>query len=400
MPHSRPRYAFSALERKLKFARVVTLQGARQCGKSFLVKHFLGQTHPKMVLERFDLGETRAFATENPDLFLRERMKANPLAIDEAQRVPAIFDAIKVQADENPTPGRFVLLGSTEFSHQFRIQESLTGRMSRLRLFPMTLGECLELPNTKGDLHGILFRSPRAQVDSVLTMLERGGMPGIFAVRSDEEREGLFEDWVNLTCNRDLHQIPGLRLDSDLAHDLLRAIATIEEPIAIELAKKLHVSPKVVEKHLKALETLFVIQHLKPHAAGTGKNRFYLCDVGIAHFLGGRQQRLLETWIFQELSAKRALLPAPSKRQITYYRTSKGSTLPFVVEDQTQGVTLALQARYKEKVDKRDLAIVQSFRQALGRESSKNNFHSYLLLASASRQKIDETEVLPWGALI
>jgi predicted AAA+ superfamily ATPase len=380
----------------------VTVQGSRQCGKSFLVSNFLKPTHPDILIERFDLAETRAFASENPDLFLRERAKASPLVIDEAQKVSAIFDAIKVRVDENPVPGRFVLLGSTEFSHRFKIQESLTGRMSRLRLYPLTLGECLELPFRKGELGGVIFEKPRVTLDQVLVMLERGGMPGIFAVRSDEEREGLFEDWVNLTCNRDLHQIPRLKLDSDLAREILRLLVVLDNPIESEIAKALRVSAKIVGKHLMALESLFVIQRLQPHLAGTGKDRFYLCDAGIARFLGARQQRLLETWMLHELSAKRALLPAPSKRRLSYFRTSKGSTIPLVIEDETQGVTLALHALYKESVDRRDLAIIESFKHRLNTHADgrTSNFQSFLLLASASRRAVGETKIVPWGAIV
>ncbi len=401
MPHFRRRYAFSKLEKKLKFARVVAVQGPRQCGKSFLTTHFLKATHPNLKLERFDLAETRTFASANPDLFLAERSQASPLVIDEAQKVPQIFDAIKVRVDEDPSPGRYVLLGSTEFSHQFRIQESLTGRLSRLRLYPMTVGECCELAHKTGDLHGILFSEPRVGLESVLQMLERGGMPGIFAVRSDEEREGLFEDWVSLTCNRDIHQIPRSRLDSDLAREILRLVATIENPIASDISKKVGSSVKVVEKHLAGLELLFVVQRLKPHISGTGKDRYYLCDSGIARFLGASKQRALETWILQELSAKRALLAAPSKRRFSYYRTTKGSTLSFVVDDDNQKICLALQALYKEKFDKRDLEIFKSFEKALARNNQLINqiYHPVLLLSSTSQRFHDNVQIIPWGAL-
>jgi len=401
MPPFRPRYALSALERKLKFARVVAIQGVRQSGKSFLVQNFLKNTHPDLVLERFDFAPTRTFASENPDLFLQERASANPLVLDEAQKVPAIFDAVKVRVDENPTPGRYVLLGSTEFSHLFKIQESLTGRMSRLRLFPMTLGECFNLPNRKGDLHEIFFKNPRATTEQVLTMLERGGMPGIFAGRSHDEREGLFEDWINLTCNRDIHQIPRMNLDSDLTREILRMIATLEYPIASEIAKGLRVSVKILNKHLKALEALFVIHRLAPHLAGTGKDRYYLCDVGIAYFLGANRQCLLETWLIQEFSTKRALLPAPSKRRLSYYRTSKGSTIPLIIEDEKLEITLALNARYKDKLDRRDLEILRSFEKACAKNHSNTTmFKSYLLLANSSFHELEGTIILPWGSVV
>lgn len=386
--------------RKLKFARVVALQGVRQCGKSFLVNQFLGSDFPGLRLERFDLGETRAFASQNPDLFLSERADAFPLVVDEAQKVPAIFDAVKVKVDEDPRPGRFVLLGSTEFSHLFKIQESLTGRMSRLRIFPLTLGESLQLPMKSGDVHGLLHSQPRASHQDVLRALEKGGMPGIFAARSDAEREGLLEDWVQLTCNRDLHQIPRLKLDSDLAFEILKLLATLDEPTLPSLSKSLRESPKVVLKHLKALETLFVIQRLRPHSAGTGKDRYYLCDSGIAHFLGARRQRLLETWVLHEVSVLRALLTAPSKRQLSYYRTSKGSTVSLLIEDTTGGNAIALHALYQERVNRRDIAVLKSLERALIRDKSPLKFTPFVLLSSPAQRELDGVRLLSWGALV
>lgn len=402
MPHLRHRYALLALKRKLNFARVVSIQGVRQCGKSFLVSHFLKESHPRLLLERFDLTTTRAFATESPDLFLRERADARPLVIDEAQRVPGIFDAIKVRVDENPTPGRFVLLGSTEFSHLFRIQESLTGRMSRLRLFPMTLAEDLKLPLRKGDLHALFFTKPRATLEQVLRMLERGGMPGIFSVRADDEREALIEDWVSLTCNRDIHQIPRQRLDSDLAREILGEVARAEHPVASDIAKAVRGNTKVVARHLAALETLFVLHRLRPHPAGTGKDRYYLCDVGIARFLGATKQRALETWLLQEFLARRALLNAPSKLRLSYFRTSKGSVVPLVIEDETLGTTTAVRALHKDKVDRRDLEVLRSLRRAIERSSTPagGRFVPVLLLGGPARREVDDVHVLPWGAIV
>lgn len=402
MPHFRDRYALTSLERKLRFARVVSVQGVRQCGKSFLVKHFLSESHPQMRLERFDLGETRTFAAQNPDLFLRERIHAAPLVIDEAQKVPAIFDAIKVRVDEDPSPGRYVLLGSTEFSHQFKIQESLTGRMSRLRLFPLSLGEIQRLSNKNGDFHRLLHTEPRVSVDDVLLMFERGGMPGIFATRSEQERMGLFEDWVNLTCNRDLHQFPRSRLDSDLALEILRAVAMSQDPILSVISKLVRTSSKIVYKHLKALESLFVLHRLKPHNEGTGKDRYFLCDVGIASFLGAQRQRLLETWLVHEFCVKQALRAAPSRYRLSYYRTSKGSSIALILEDETEGLTFALHALYQDKADRRDAAILKSFAQSIQKNKSKSStkFIPCISLANPTARKLDNVFIFPWASIV
>jgi predicted AAA+ superfamily ATPase len=99
-----------------------------------------------------------------------------PLVIDEAKKVPEIFDAVKLRVDQDSQPGQYLLLGSTEFSHLFKIRESLTGRLSRLRLHPLCAAEAHQLKQTKGDLGGGFFYShPRLSLGDVLSSMEREG---------------------------------------------------------------------------------------------------------------------------------------------------------------------------------------------------------------------------------
>lgn len=154
-------------------------------------------------------------------------MDSKPLIIDEAQKVPDIFDAVKYVVDVNTDPGQYVLLGSTEFSKLLKIRESLTGRMARIRLFPLTLSECLEIGAAKSPLEHLLNETPRANRTQLMKHLERGGFPGIFSVREDSSRNELFQDWVDLTLERDLNQFPKISVDIELAAEILQQIPRV-----------------------------------------------------------------------------------------------------------------------------------------------------------------------------
>ncbi|MBI4403437.1 MAG: AAA family ATPase, partial [Deltaproteobacteria bacterium] len=199
MAHTRNRHVVTTLSKKLRFSPVVTLQGVRQCGKSFLVRELLPKSLQRAHYETFDRLVTRDFATTNPETFLLRYEESAPLIIDEAQKVPEIFDAIKYEVDKKRTPGKFLLLGSTEFSKMTHVSESLTGRMSRIRVFPLSLSETLDLPPRRIRLLDPFSKLPRVERGHLVKYLDHGGMPAIFSIRNVHEMQQAFDDWVTLT---------------------------------------------------------------------------------------------------------------------------------------------------------------------------------------------------------
>ncbi len=105
-----------------------------------------------------------------------------PLIIDEAQKVPVIFDAIKYSVDERRIPGKFIILGSTEFSKLMLVRESLTGRVSKACLYPFTLAESRHATFDSINRAKSLNHSPKIGRVDLLRFLVRGGFPGIFTV--------------------------------------------------------------------------------------------------------------------------------------------------------------------------------------------------------------------------
>lgn len=262
MLHIRRRLALDKLRKKLKFFPVVAVQGARQTGKSFLVRELLKQHFPLLKYVSFDLPSTKQVAIRQPHTFLLENSKGqSPLAIDEAQKVPDIFDAIKFEVDRERIPGRFLLLGSTEFSHFSKVRESSTGRLGRIRLYTLNLRETLGV-----EKEGLEFNRKH-----IIEYLSNGGMPGLFYIRNHEEQDSLIQDLLDLICNRDIHQFKSLKLDSDLCFEILKLSATLKEPSKSEISKALKIDSRKIETHLKALCELFVVQNLNPHPSGGGK---------------------------------------------------------------------------------------------------------------------------------
>ena len=118
---------------------VVLLNGSRQVGKSTLaIEKFKNYI-------TFDDGELRLYAKENPKAFLKNLEL--PICIDEIQKVPTIFEYIKIQIDTNRKNGSFLLTGSSNVLDHKDSKDSLAGRLCELKLLPLSSKEKNDKPN-------------------------------------------------------------------------------------------------------------------------------------------------------------------------------------------------------------------------------------------------------------
>lgn len=393
MSHQRIRHILPLLLKKLRFSPVVAIQGARQTGKSYLVRELLQRKLPGLECKSFDRLVDRQFAQSNPESFLAQFTGTKTLAIDEAQKVPEIFDAIKYEVDTARVPGKYLLLGSTEFSKLSLIRESLTGRLSRILLFPMNIAESLSLPNTKATPPFFLSNKLRIKRAELMRYLVRGGMPGIFAVRSDTERESLLRDWLTLTCERDALHFPRVKIDPDLCMQILILIATLDEPDLPSITKSVKRDPRRVKTHLEVLSTLFSIYTLLPHPLGTGKPRYFLCDVAFAALLGANFERQLYTWVMLEQLAQRSYQDKFSSA-LYFYRTSKGSLIHLIASSKNE--LSALKIFSEETVNERDLEILRAF----SKKASRSDIRLFGLGASRQTRDSGKIEIYPWESLV
>ena len=122
MVHLRTRFATRHLEDALAFSPLVGVLGQRQVGKTTLVESLV-----KSHYVSFDDETTKTAAELAPKQFLEQFNTLS--AIDECQKVPSIFPALKLRVQKDKRPGQFLLTGSVRFTSRKAIQESLTGRV-------------------------------------------------------------------------------------------------------------------------------------------------------------------------------------------------------------------------------------------------------------------------------
>lgn len=338
MPHIRTRILESALKESLGWSPITAVFGQRQTGKTTLLRSL------SRSFKSFDQAQLAIEFAEHGEQILESSEK--PLFLDEVQKFPPVFDALKMVADRKRRPGQFLITGSVRFAQRKPIRESLTGRTTLWELLPLTTSELLELP-FRHLFKDAFSKHPldriRQQLQVNTRMIERqfkcGGLPGICFIRSHSQRENSFRNHVATLIERDLPLVREVKTQPEQILELLRQLIPIQgEPVSFApLGRRLRLSAPTIKALLHALEGLFLV---RSHGKG-----YFFEDLGLAHWLepNAMQQRgrseLL--WIFTELRAQAAYRQSEIL-SFSEYRTRGDAHVPFVFQlrdGNTLGVT-------------------------------------------------------------
>ena len=338
-----PRAVGPLLERLLRVFPVVAVMGARQVGKSTLVRHTPGLAQ-HLYLSLDDLDH-RLQAQTDPQAFLR---RGERLILDEVQRVPDLLLAIKRSVDEARVPGRFVLTGSAHLLLHAHLSDTLAGRAAHLVLWPMTRREQQglgraglwgELLSAPPPIWPSLLREAEAQREEWETAVARGGFPvPALHLKDWEERQLWFRGYLQTYLERD---VPALRAVENLPElrRLLEALALRSGNLLnqSELARELGLSQATVHRYLNLLEVSFLLVRLRAYAKSRTKRlikapKVYLPDPALALYLtGGKPSGAhLEALVLLDLLAFRDAQAEPPG--LYYWRTASGQEVDFVLE--------------------------------------------------------------------
>jgi predicted AAA+ superfamily ATPase len=259
-----PREIHQAVARAMRGMPVVVITGPRQSGKStFLKKDPLFKDAQYYDLDDF---ETLDAMRQNPGPLLE---KKQCIIIDEIQRAPDLFIAVKHAVDKNRRPGRFVLSGSANLSLLGKVSESLAGRAIYLDMLPMTLREIKRQIRREPFIENLLkerrvtaegLYKPLAETEVLL-----GGMPSVCLGRMKDPSvwfAGYLQTYLEKDV-RDLSRITNLILFRNFLQ--LTALRTGQLLSQSELARDAKMDAVKAGRYLSLLEASFVISRLRPH---------------------------------------------------------------------------------------------------------------------------------------
>ena len=321
------RTAKEALLRLASQFPVVGVTGPRQSGKSTLTK----AVFPNKRYVTFDDRTMRELAISNPSDFLAAF--PDGAIIDEAQKVPEIFDALKMHVDRSDfTPGKFILTGSSQFRLKQNMTDSMAGRVTFLKLLPFSVNE---LKN-----EGVLSDNP-------YDIIFGGQYPPLH----DPEKHFIPEDWYESyidTC-LDLDVRDQINADNLSTFKKFIQICAVYSGQLLSMdgiARDVGVSAPTIKKWLSILENSYIIHFLEPDTNSLGKSivktpKLYFVDSGLlCHLLrlDSKEELLLsrhkgavvETFAVAELLKHRMNLG--KKPNLTFYRDSKGFEVDTIAD--------------------------------------------------------------------
>jgi predicted AAA+ superfamily ATPase len=410
------RWYAAALSKKLRRPYVHLVFGARQTGKSTLIRSLLPAD--ALILDLSN-PEERSRHLANPREFvqmcraLRQRSKPWFVFVDEVQTVPALFDAVQHLYDSDKTRWRFVLCGSAARKLRQMGANLLPGRSMLHRIQPLTLSEYPATEAESEDASRIL-PLPRPAPShlqgfppaDLTTRLAFGELPGIVtATKSDRaallsayalvhleeeiRREALVRDWGAF--------VRFLRLAASEAGGVLN-YANISQEAGI--------SQPTVKSYYQLLEDMFVGFSVPAFSKSPRKNllssaKYYLFDLGVRHAAAGLQPSanvvralggpLLEQWVAAELHKRLSYLGDGS---LHHLRSKDGAEIDFIVE--RRGRYLPIEVKYSEHPSLSDARHLLAFMSEQGARAP----HGYVVCRVPRPLALhDRVTALPWFLL-
>ena len=341
-----PRYAEPRLIEGLADSPVVLIHGPRQCGKTTLAQ--LVGRRLRYTYISLDDAVARGAAEADPAGFAADLPQRTIL--DEVQRVPTLFTALKSAVDRQRLAGRFMLTGSANVLLVPKLADSLAGRMQILRLHPLAQCELARrAPRFLDALFGSGFKT--RQIDRLgIELAERivaGGYPPALTRPAGRRRATWYRDYLDAIVQRDVRDLARIGTLDALPRLLALAAAQTARLLNVtDLAAPFQLSRPTIRDYVILLERVFLLETLPPwHSNRLSRliktPKLHIGDTGLACALLGLDStslladrpvlgQLLETFVFQELRRQASWHDAPLA--FFHYRDKDGVEVDIVIE--------------------------------------------------------------------
>ena len=267
-------------------SKCLLLTGARQVGKSTLLKHIFNEYN----YTSFDDRITRSLAADDPKLFFMNNTA--PLIIDEVQKESSVLEEIKIKVDSGDARGQYILTGSQNLALFKNMSESLAGRVSIMELGGLSLREIKNVTFNKHFVPSENYINEREKelisIDNIWEIIHRGSYPELY--ESDREWDDFYSSYINTYIERDINEL--ISSDGVTFMNFLVAIAARTGQMLdyANLSNQIGVSAPTIKNWVSILERTGIIYLLQPYNSNAlnraiRRPKIYFRDTGLVSYL-------------------------------------------------------------------------------------------------------------------
>ena len=340
----------SVLMNRVSSSKCLLLTGARQVGKSTVIRHVF----PEYNRADFDDRLTRLQAKEEPKLFFLNNPK--PLFIDEVQKESSILEEIKLMVDNSESRGGFILSGSQKLELMKGVSESLAGRVSIVELAGLSLREINEISFNRHFIPTQDYLEDREKeirpYSDIWDFIHKGSYPELYDVERDWQ--DFYSSYVATYLERDINEL--IAADSLTFAKFMTSVAarTGEMLNYANIASEVGVSEPTVKTWISVLERTGIVYILQPYSANALTRaiktpKIYFRDTGLACYLtrwltadalknSAVAGNMFETFVVSEILKSYSNEGKDYKFSIYYYRgkdkkTSGENEIDLIIQE-------------------------------------------------------------------
>lgn len=366
----------------LKDTPVVLLNGARQTGKTTLVKSLLEKEINGKYFT-FDEASVLSAAKSDPLGFIEGL--TGPVVLDEIQHALELLPAIKASVDRKRKPGRFLLTGSANIMLLPKVSESLAGRVEVVTLWPLSQSEMAGKDTSIVDQ---LFdegpdrqKYPAVSRQEVLERIVAGGYPEPNTRKTVARRRAWFDSYITVILQRDVRDFANIERLSAIPN-LLSLLASRTSGLLnmSDLSSAARIPNTTLQRYMSLLEATFLFQPLPAWSTNTGLRfikspKTMIDDTGLAASLiradvdriaddGGLCGALLENFVVMEF--KKHASWSKEKAGLLHFR-SQGSREVDIVLERANGQVVGVEVKAAASVSAGDLKGLKALQEIAGK---------------------------------
>lgn len=321
------------IEKSAKNFKAVLVTGARQTGKSTLIRHMF----PDIKEVSFDDPFVEEQAKKNPDMFMM--LNEPPVFLDEIQYVPSLFRYIKMSCDRREDKGLFYLSGSQPFKLMDMVSDSLAGRIAIVEIAPLSLREILNDKCTVSFLPTLDYIKERKDTakkpENIWKIIHRGGYPELQNQEMDWNM--YFSSYIKTYLERDVRELAAVQdLDAFRRFMVACAARTGQMLNYANIADEVGKDANTIKNWVSILEASGIVYILEPFSNSALKRviktpKMYFRDTGLAAYLtrwltpetlanGAMSGDFFETFVISEILKSYSNRGLDYRYFVSYYR--------------------------------------------------------------------------------